>query len=287
MKVIVVALLVVAGCLVITAPLAAADEAGPGDHDTDAAVQPSAAAPAPNGAPAGGGQSLAQAAEDPTASLMSLQIADWYTASFHHLDDEDANSVVLRPVVPFKTGPLKHIFRATVPFITNHPLLDAGISDMTLFDLIVFNQSWGRWGIGPVALLPSGGEDRGADKWALGPALGFTARHKKLLWGLFNQNLFSFAGDGDRSDVNASVMQPILNYGLGHGWSAGSSEMTFAYDWEASRWSSLPLGAKVSKLVKFGTVPVQFGVQYEYDFANDESGPQNTTRFTVKFLFPR
>ena len=32
-----------------------------------------------------GGQSLGQAAEDPTASLMSLQVADWYTAGFHKL----------------------------------------------------------------------------------------------------------------------------------------------------------------------------------------------------------
>lgn len=36
------------------------------------------------------------------------------------------------------------------------------------------------------------------------------------------QNLFSFAGNGDRSDVDVSVMQPILNYGLGQGWSRTS-----------------------------------------------------------------
>jgi hypothetical protein len=34
-------------------------------------------------------QGLALAADDPTASLMSLQIADWYTATFHELDDAD------------------------------------------------------------------------------------------------------------------------------------------------------------------------------------------------------
>ncbi len=103
-----------------------------------------------------GGQSLGQAAEDPTASLMSVQISDWYTARFHGLDDEDANSVVLRSAIPFKTGDLNHILRATIPFITDSPFLDSGLSDITLFDLMVFNQSWGRWGIGPVALFPTG-----------------------------------------------------------------------------------------------------------------------------------
>lgn len=234
-----------------------------------------------------GGQSLGQAAEDPTASLMSLQVADWYTAGFHKLSGEDANLVVLRPVIPFRTGCLNHILRATIPSITDSPARVTGLSDITLFDLLVFNQEWGRWGIGPVMLIPSGGEDRGAEKWAVGPAIGFTARKNKLLWGLFNQNLFSFAGDDDRTDVNVSVIQPILNYGLGGGWSVGSSEMTFTYDWQDDRWSSLPLGGKLSKLVKFGCLPVQFSGQYEYDFADDKVGPEHTIRFTMKFLFPK
>ena len=40
--------------------------------------------------PAPGGQSLGQAASDPTASLMSFQFNDWYTANYHNLDDETA-----------------------------------------------------------------------------------------------------------------------------------------------------------------------------------------------------
>ena len=58
------------------------------------------------------------------------------------------------------------------------------------------------------------------------------------------QNLFSFAGNGDRSDVDVSVMRPILDYGLGQGWSLGSSEMSFACDWQAGRWSSLATGPR-------------------------------------------
>ena len=231
-----------------------------------------------------GGQSLGQAAEDPTASLMSLQIADWYNASFHHLPgDESANTVVLRPVIPFQTGEWRHIFRATMPFLTDHPSYDPGLSDITLFDLVVFNEDWGRWGLGPVALLPTGGDDRGADEWALGPAIGFTARQDKLIWGLFNQNLFNIGGD----KVNASVIQPIFNFGLGKGWFVGSSEMSFAWDWETDRWSSLPLGMKISKMQKIGDFPVQFGLQYEHDFADKTVGPEDTIRFTVKMLFPK
>ncbi|MRR30919.1 hypothetical protein EG834_11480, partial [bacterium] len=68
---------------------------------------PADASPASDAAK--GSQSLGQAAEDPTASLMSVQLADWYTARFHGLDDEDANTVVLRSAIPFQTGDLNHI----------------------------------------------------------------------------------------------------------------------------------------------------------------------------------
>lgn len=134
--------------------------------------------------------------------------------------------------------------------------------------------------------MPTGGSDRGNEKWAVGPALGFAARRGKLLWGVFNQNLFSVAGDDERSDVDVTVHQPILSYALGDGWSAGASEMTFSYDWEADRWSSLPLGAKISKLFRVQRLPVQLSAEYEYDFADDEVGPEDTLRLTVKFLFP-
>ena len=117
-------------------------------------------------------------------------------------------------------------------------------------------------------------------------ALGFVARSNKLMWGLFNQNLFSFAGDGDRADLNVSILQPIVNYSLPDKWSIGTSEMNIAYDWERDAWTALPLGVKVARLVKLGKLPVQFAGAYEYNFANDYVAPEWTVNFTVKFVFP-
>ena len=246
-----------------------------------------AALPALSAQGTAGGQSLEQAASDPTASLMSVQIQDIYTGSYHNLDDGSGNAVALRAAVPFQTGSLKHIARATLPMITDSPSGAEGVSDLVLFDLMVFDQSWGRWGAGPVALLPTASDDRiGAEKWAAGPAIGFTARSGKFMWGLFDQNLFSFAGKGDRDDVNVSVLQPIINYSLPHKWSIGTSEMNVTYDWEQDQWTVLPLGMKVAKLVRFGAMPVQFSGAYEYNFADDAVAPEWTVNFTVKFLFP-
>lgn len=237
--------------------------------------------------PAQAEQSLEQAASDPTASLMSLQFSDWHNYKYHHSDVDD-NIIVLRAAVPFKIGEQKHMMRVTAPIVTSNPVLDDGLSDITLFDMAVFDQSWGRFGVGLVALLPTGGSKRGAEKWGLGPALGFVARQETLMWGLFNQNVFTVAGEDSRKDINMSSLQPIFNYKLGGGWSTGFSEMQITYDWEQHRWSSLPLGFGINKLERFSqtTPPIQFSMQYEHNFADEDVTPSDTLRITAKFLLP-
>ena len=236
---------------------------------------------------AAGGQALDQAANDPTASLMSVQLQYNYVGDYHRLDDENASTVLLRSAVPFATGSINHIARATLPVVTDSPSGKRGLSDLVLFDLVVFNESWGRWGIGPVLLFPTASNDAlGAEKWAAGPALGFVASQPGLLLGLFNQNLFSYAGDDDRDDVNVSILQPIVNYSLPDKWSLGTSEMNITYDWEESKWTALPLGIKLARLTRLGGVPVQFAGSYEYNFADDDVAPEWTLNVTVKLLFP-
>ena len=48
-------------------------------------------------------EDLAAQATDPTASLMSFQLNDWYTANFHGIDDS-LNQVVFRAAIPFALG---------------------------------------------------------------------------------------------------------------------------------------------------------------------------------------
>ena len=50
------------------------------------------------------GHSLDQAANDPTASLMSVQIQDIYAGNYNKLDGENGNTVLLRSAVPFEVG---------------------------------------------------------------------------------------------------------------------------------------------------------------------------------------
>ncbi|BBO90726.1 hypothetical protein [Desulfosarcina ovata] len=232
-------------------------------------------------------QSLEQASNDPTASLLSVALTNQYSGDYHRLNGASGNVLQLRFTYPFQAFGLNNIFRATVPMVTESPSGKNGLSDVTVFDLVTFNEPWGRWGVGLVGLLPVATDEAlGAEQFAIGPAAGFVARQSKLLYGVFSQNVFSVAGDDDREEVNASIVQPILNYSLPAKWSVGLSEMNLTYDWEKNDWTSLPLGLKVGKLVKISGHPVTFTFTGEYDFQDDYVGPEWTVNLTVKFLFP-
>jgi hypothetical protein len=234
-----------------------------------------------------GNESLSQEANDPTAALMALQLQDSYSPSVHNTGGASQNFLQFRAAIPFELGGLQNIFRLTLPYFTDTPSGNTGVSDTVVFDLVTFDRSWGRFGVGAVGLIPTGAEGLSAEKWGLGPAVGFTAKSGKLLWGLFNQNVFSFAGNADLADVNTSVFQPIATLGLGDGWSTGFSEMSITYDWDRNAWISLPLGVKLAKLQKFGTTPVQFTAQYEHNFAQDFTAPEDIYSLTVKILMPK
>ena len=231
-------------------------------------------------------QSLEQAANDPTASLMNVAISDWYTADYHELNGENANSVVVRSAIPFTWGEQSHIFRVTLPYTTDNLADSEGLQDSVVFDLLTFGQSWGRWGIGAVGLIPTGGEKRGEENWGLGPAIGFVTSEAGRLLGVFNQNIFSVEAENDRDEVNVSIIQPIINFSLGNGFSVGGSDMSFTYDWEGNRWASLPLGVKLSKLFRLGGVPLQVSGEYEYNFEDSRVAPETIYRLTAKVLFP-
>lgn len=231
-------------------------------------------------------QSLESQASDPTASLMSFQTQDFWSPNLHNSSD-GANVFQLRGAIPFTLGGVNNIARLTLPYVTENARGNSGLGDATLFNLAAFDRSWGRFGVGAVVLLPTGADGISAEKWGLGPALGFTARPTWGLFGLFNQNIFTVAGDDSRPDVNISTLQPILNVPLGDGWAVGTSEMTFVWDWDRDEFTSLPLGVKVSKLTKISGRPVQFQLSYERNFYDSGVGPRDTIGFTAKILVPK
>jgi hypothetical protein len=233
-----------------------------------------------------GDDELAAKATDPTASLMSFQLNDWYTANFHGLDDS-ANQVVFRAAIPFALGSTNHIFRVTQPYVTSSPSGAHGFADTTVFDLMVFNQPWGRWGVGLAGTLPTGRDRLSTDKWTLGPALGFVnSSDKQFNWGVFAQTFFSFAGKDDAADVGIINLQPIASYQLGGGRSLSLGNSALIYDTAKAKWASLALGVNYGQVVTLAGQKWRPNIEADYDFRDDVGNPKWTIRAGIVLLLP-
>ena len=76
------------------------------------------------------GANLAQQARNPTAALTMMQIIVSHNPNFHNLEG-DQTSIVVMPIIPFKTGKLQHIARIILPYVAAGP--DSGELSRSLF----------------------------------------------------------------------------------------------------------------------------------------------------------
>jgi hypothetical protein len=143
------------------------------------------------------------------------------------------------------------------------------------------------YGAGPVALLPTGTDSLlSAKKWGAGPTAVGLVQIGPWTTGALANHIWSFAGDDDRPDVNATFLQPFVSYTTPTAYTF-SAQMEATYNWQGEEWS-VPLSVIVSKLTTFGQQPVQFAVGARYYAASATNGPEGFgARFVMTFLFPQ
>jgi hypothetical protein len=221
-------------------------------------------------------EELARKAVDPTASLMSLNLRYTRIPSFHGTDGS-AGTSQFQTVIPFRAWDTSNILRATVNYTNSGPA-PGGLSDVTIFNLLVFDKPWGRWGAGPVAqLLP--GRDGDADTFAIGPAAGFVTTSGRWTYGLFNQNPFA-------DDIGISSLQPVLAYQMGDGWALAAGDAQWTYDWERSEFVNLPIGAQLSRVMSVGGQSIKWSINPEYNLRDRQGLPEWTIRLGFQLLVP-
>jgi len=133
------------------------------------------------------------------------------------------------------------------------------------------------WGAGPVLLLPTATNSKlGAEKWGAGPAGVLISMRGPWTVGALANHVWSFAGDNDRSNISSSFIQPFVSYTWPSAWTFSvTSEST--YNWRSEKWS-VPLNVTVSRLVRFGRLPVSLQAGTGYWL---ESPPRRPGRFPV------
>jgi hypothetical protein len=251
------------------------------------AAQAAAVVPAPVTAPAATAESeqdeLSRRATDPTASPPSFAAINDVTTSYRDLEDgtpidEDGYQLRFQPVVPFKAWGVANILRMTVPYQVSGPSRE-GLGDVTIFDLVILPQSWGRLGIGAVGSLVQAEKDADGH-FAGGPAIGVVVPvSRKLNLGLFNQNLFG-------NDVAISQIQPIAAYQLGSGWSLSLGDLQWPYDWDRGEFVSMPIGLQLGKVQKVAGQPMRFSVNPQYDMKDLPGASRFKVVLTVQLILP-
>ena len=275
------AVLALAAGLFVPAAGVLAGDAGPPaapEEGTAAAAQPAPGEPQESEQ-----DELARRATDPTASPPTFSLINDVTTSYWDRADGapvDGSGYQLRfqPVVPFRAWGVANIFRMTVPYQVSGPNPE-GLGDVTIFDLVVLPQSWGRLGVGVVGSFAAATSDVSAHASA-GPAIGFVApASRKLNLGLFNQNLFG-------NDVAISQLQPIAAYQLGSGWSLSLGDLQWPYDWNRGEFISMPIGVQVGKVLPVWGQPMRFSLNPQYDFKDSPGASRMKVLFTIQLLLP-
>lgn len=217
--------------------------------------------------------SLAQKAADPTAALMSFNFR--YVMTDLQGVSPSVHALQFQPVVPFKAFGVANILRPTITYETAGPA-GARLADVNIFNLSVFDASWGRWGLGPVMQMRGG---NAPGPFAIGPAVGFVMNRGRWTLGLFSQNLFG-------SSTAISSIQPVVAYQLGKGWALSTGEAQFTMDWKRNRFVNLPVGVALSKVGSIGGQAMKVSINPEYNVLSVSGAPEFSVRAAFTLLVP-
>ena len=155
--------------------------------------------------------------------------------------------------MPHPIGPGR--FRQTTAFgdIADVEMLSPAHSDPWLLAL------------GPTAIFPSATSMfTGQGKYQIGPAGVVGLLTRDYIIGVFPQQWWSVSG-GRRPPASQLNLQPFASVFFGEGWSIGYSGNILA-NWHADsdqQWT-VPVGLAISKVVKFGPLPVRIALAGQY-----------------------
>ena len=239
---------------------------------------------------------LAKEVANPVTSLWSIQ---FQFNNFALESDKWAEDLLFQPVLPVSlTKDLNLITRPVIPLYVSvpHPTATGeskrttAFGDMILAEVVSPAHS-GPWllGAGPSFIFPTAHSDfTGDGKWQLGPAVVVGYLTDKFLVGAFAQQWWSYAGESDRRATSHINIQPFARLFLGEGWSVGYSGNVLA-DWKARDddvWT-VPIGVGISKIVKFGRLPVNLQIAGQYMPVRPQGGPEWNVQVQVTPVIPK
>jgi hypothetical protein len=210
------------------------------------------------------------------------------------INDETRFVLNVQPVIPFSISTdWNMIARVIMPFVSQPSLFDGGAPASGVSDIVTsffFSPKAGGliWGVGPVVSLPSTSVPTlGTGKWSAGPTVVVLKQTGPWTVGALWNQLWSFAGNDARNDVNQMFLQPFLAYQANRTVTITVQSETSA-NWEVDegRWT-MPINVLVSKLSTFGVFPASYQLGVGGFPVHPDAGPSWKIRGAIVILLPR
>jgi len=249
-----------------------------------------------SGSGQGGDAELAQELSNPLADLMSIPFQMNFDRDIGRRDDGKKLQTNIQPVLPFTLDQDSNLISRTIlPIIYQDDVFPGEGSQFGLGDInlsLFFSPkkptSGGViWGAGPALLFPTATDSLlGAKKWGAGPTAAALTVKGPWTIGMLTNHIWSYAGDNDRQDISNTLIQPFAVYTWPNAWSVSlQSECT--YNWKSEKWS-VPINAGVSKLIRWGRLPVSLQAGIGYWAKSPETGPEGFRfRLQATFVLPK
>ena len=236
---------------------------------------------------------LAKQLANPVASLISVPVQSNFDFGVGP-GDGTRWTTNIQPVIPITLNQDWNVISRTILPVIDQWGMDAvgdasdefGLGDTVQSFFFSPKSSDPIWGVGPVFLIPTATDTvLGSEQWGIGPTAVLLKQNGPWTFGGLANHLWSFAGEDDRNEVNATFLQPFVSY-ITPTKTTFSVNAESTYDWANHQWT-VPLNFVVSQLVKLGDQPVQFSAGIRYYAEKPDNGPDWGLRFGITFLFPK
>lgn len=169
--------------------------------------------------------------------------------------------------------------------------IDTGINDLlTAFWFDKKGKTHGRhhFSLGFAASLPTASSDSlGSGKWSIGPSFDYEYENGRLFAGVIVLQLWSFAGDSARKNVNYLMAKPFAVYQLNTDWDLIYMPYGVSVYWDkpSGEDAYVPLGGGFQRHFKAGQQDMNFSVQFFKNVIRPSTGTEYDLRFMLEFVF--